>query len=388
MALTLTLPRRDGTLHLYRMAQRCPFARSPVPIRGRVAFAAVHVVADPLADHEPWLDARLDWEATLAYRRYVWSLGLAVAEATEAAQRGLGLGWPAARELIRRSLAEAQALGGAPIVCGAGTEQADASPAPSLEEVEAAWQEQCAWIEQHGGRVLLLGSRALARCARGPDDYAAVYGRVLARLSRPAIVDWPSGVLDPLLAGYWGHHDPVAAAEVLLAVVADHASRVEGVSLSMLDRDRQAALRGRLPAGVRLYAGDGPDFPAAIRGDGDRGSDALLATFDPIAPAAAAALRALDAGDVATYEAILAPCVALARHLFQPPAGLYRTGVAFLAYLNGHQAHFRMVAGLEGARSVVHLGELFVLADQAGLLRDPDLAAERMRRLLALAGLD
>jgi hypothetical protein len=388
MALTLTLPRRDGTLHLYRLGHRPPFTPSATPIRSRVAYAAVHVVADPLADHDPWLDPRLDWEATLAYRRYLWSLGLAVAEAMDTAQRGMGLDWPAARELIRRSLAEAASLGGAPIVCGAGTDQLDPSPAVTLAEVETAYEEQCAWVERHGGRVVLMASRALAACARGPEDYVKVYGRVLSQVTRPVIIHWLGDMFDPALAGYWGQRDLDGATEVFLAILHEHAPRIEGVKVSLLDKDREIAMRPRLPAGVRMYTGDDFDFPTTIRGDGVHHSDAFLGIFDAIAPAAAAALRALDAGDSGRYDAILAPCVTLSRHVFRAPTRFYKTGVVFMAYLNGHQPHFRMVSGLESARSVVHLAELFVLADQAGLLRDPDLAHDRMRRFLALAGID
>ncbi len=388
MARALTLPRPDGTLVRYTPSGRPPVAATAGPIRSRIAYAAVHVVADPLADHDPWLEPRLDWEATLAYRRHIWSLGLAVAEAMDTAQRGMGLNWPAARELIRRSLAEAKAAGGT-IACGAGTDHLEPSPRVTPADVEAAYEEQCAFVEAHGGRVVLMASRALAACARGPEDYAKVYGRVLARLRQPAIIHWLGDMFDPALAGYWGHRDLDAAAEVFLEIVREHAARIDGVKISLLDRAREVALRRRLPAGVRMYTGDDFDFPATIRDqDGERGSDAFLGIFDAIAPAAAAALRALDAGDLARYDALLVPCVALSRHIFRAPTRFYKTGVVFMAYLNGHQSHFRMVGGLESARSVVHLAELFVLADQAGLLRDPDLAAERMRRFLALAGID
>jgi hypothetical protein len=388
MALTLTLPRRDGTLQLYRLSHRAPFAGSTTPIRSRVAYAAVHVVADPLGDHDPWVQPRLDWEATLTYRRYVWSLGLAVAEAMDTAQRGMGLDWPAARELIRRSLEEARALGGAPIACGAGTDQLPPSAATTLADVEAAYEEQCAWVERHGGRIVMMASRALAACARGPEDYVKVYGRILAQASGPVIIHWLGDMFDPALAGYWGHADIDAATEVFLAILHEHAGRIEGVKVSLLDKEREIAMRQRLPARVRMFTGDDFDFPTTIRGDGTHHSDAFLGIFDAIAPAAAAALRALDAGDPGRFDAILAPCVALSRHIFKAPTRFYKTGIVFLAYLNGHQGHFRMVGGLESARSVVHLAELFMLADQAGLLRDPDLAWQRMRRVLAVSGID
>ncbi|MBI4594064.1 MAG: dihydrodipicolinate synthase family protein [Candidatus Rokubacteria bacterium] len=388
MMPTITLPRSDGSLVRYTPTRRPPFAVSPAPITSRVVFAAVHVVADPLAAGDPWLDTRLDWEATLAYRRHIWSLGLRVAEGMDTAQRGMGLDWPAAQELIRRSLAEARALGGAPIACGAGTDQLEPSPRVTLADVETAYEEQCGFVESHGGRIVLMASRALAACARGPEDYLKVYGRILAQASQPVIIHWLGDMFDPALAGYWGYRDLDQATEAFLAVVHEHAAAIDGVKISLLAQEREIAMRRRLPAGVRMYTGDDFDFPTTIRGDGERWSDAFLGIFDAIAPAAAAALRALDQGDVARFDEILAPCVRLSRHIFRPPTRFYKTGVVFLAFLGGHQSHFRMVGGLESARSIVHLAELFVLADQAGLLADPDLAAERMRRVLALAGID
>ena len=382
----ITLPRADGTLEPYvptRVAE-CPPATGP--IRSRIGYAAVHVVADSLADNSPTLDVAIDWESTLAYRRYLWSLGLAVAEAMDTAQRGMGLAWDSAKELIRRSVVEARAISGAILASGAGTDHLEPGPGVTLAEVEAAYEEQCAFIESVGGRIILMASRALAACGRGPEDYAKVYGRILSQVREPVIIHWLGDMFDPALAGYWGSSDMDRATETCLAILHEHAAKVDGLKISLLDQQREIAMRRRLPKGVRMYTGDDFDYPTTIRGDAEGASDALLGIFDVIAPAAAAALRALDAGDAARYEAILAPTLPLSRHVFKAPTRFYKTGVVFAAYLNGHQSHFRLVGGLESARSVVHLAELFVLADRAGILRDPEMAADRMRRVLSLAG--
>ncbi len=365
----VSLPRPDGTLERYALGPAGAYHRPAGPLRCREALAAVHVVVDPLAD-----PPRPDWEATLAYRRHIWSWGLGVAEAMDTAQRGMELGWPDARELIERTVREAHSAGGR-VVSGAGTDHLAAGSAGTLEEVTAAYEEQCA-------------SRELARLARAPDDYAAVYGRVLSQLRRPALIHWLGPMFDPALAGYWGHDDPFAALEVCLAVIAEHAPRVAGVKVSLLDARLEVEMRRRLPPGVRMYTGDDFNFAELMRGDDAGHSDGLLGIFDGIAPAASAALQAMDAGDLARYEGVLAPTVPLSRHIFSAPTYQYKVGLVLLAYLNGHQGHFRMLGGLESARSVLHLAEVFRLADRAGLLSDADLAAARMRLVLALAGVD
>jgi hypothetical protein len=380
----LELPRADGTLETYAPGEPAAFEPPAAPLRSRVFYAAAHVVADPLAPGDP---ARLDWEATLAYRRHLWSWGLGVAEAMDTAQRGMGLDWPAARELIRRSAAEARAVGGE-IACGAGTDQLPAGRAASLDAIREAYLEQLGFVEGEGGRAVMMASRALAAVASAPDDYRAVYDAVLGQARRPVILHWLGEQFDPELRGYWGARDLDEASATVRQLIGDNAERVDGIKTSLLDADRERALRRALPAGVRLYTGDDLNYPELIRGDGERASDALLGVFDAIAPAASAALQALDAGDPAGFDARLAPTLPLARRLFEPPTPSYKAGIVFLAYLNGHQRHFRMVGGLESARSVVHLSEVFRLADRAGLLRDPDLAVERMRRILALAGVD
>ena len=387
IATRVQLPRADGSLAPYQLGPASTFQRPTGPLRSRVAFAAAHVVADPLAENIQGGSAHLDWEVTLAYRRHLWSWGLGVAEAMDTAQRGRGLDWPAAAELIRRSLLEAKASGGS-VVAGAGTDHLVAGAARTIDEVAAAYEEQCAVVEAEGGRVVLMASRELARLATGPEDYDRVYGRVLGALREPVIIHWLGDMFDPALAGYWGDADLDRATASCLAIIHANAGHVDGIKVSLLDERREVEMRRRLPPGVRLFTGDDFNFPTLIAGDERGHSDALLGIFDAIAPAASAALQALDAGDTGRYREILEPTIALSRHIFQAPTFHYKTGIVFLAYLNGHQRHFRMIGGEEGMRSVLHLAELFTLADRAHLFADPELAGERMRRLLLLAGVD
>lgn len=387
MPPTLMIPFPDRSLRPYALRASAGFAPPRAPLRSRVFFAAAHVVADPLADTTPVSPPALDWDATLAYRRYLWSLGLGVAEAMDTAQRGMGLDWTTARELIERSVAEARAVGGM-IACGAGTDHLPPRPDLSLDQVEAAYLEQIEAVERCGGRVILMASRALAACARSPDDYARVYGRLLSQVREPVILHWLGDMFDPSLAGYWGRHDLDAAMETALAIIHEYAAKIDGIKISLLDAQREIQMRRRLPPGVRMYSGDDFNYPELILGDDQGYSDALLGIFDAIAPAASAALQALDADDPERFRAILEPTVPLSRHIFQAPTYCYKTGVVFLAYLNGHQRHFRMVGGQESARSVLHLARLFILADQAGVLCDPERAVARMRHVLALAGIE
>ncbi|MFC4909293.1 DUF993 family protein [Actinomadura gamaensis] len=348
----------------------------------RVAYAAAHVVADPRADNGPGRPAAVDWDAALRFRRHLWSHGMRVADAMDTAQRNMGLDWAATRELIRRSAAEARDFGdpSALIACGAGTDHAP--DAASLDEVVAAYTEQIATVRDAGAGVIVMASRQLARLARGPEDYHRVYGTLLGAADRPVILHWLGEMFDPNLAGYWGSSDLDEASESFLALVREHADRIDGVKVSLLDAAREVALREALPDGVRLYTGDDFNYPELIAG----GSDALLGIFDAIAPAAATALHALDAGDTAAYEEAFGPTVPLARKIFEAPTYHYKTGLVLVAWLAGHQDAFTMVNGAQSARSAVHLAEVFRLADRARLLPDPDLAAARMRALLATFG--
>jgi hypothetical protein len=388
MPPTLKLPRADGSIATYTMTGQAPITAPPGPIKSRIGMAAVHVVAAPLANINPTLDVAVDWAATLAFRRHLYALGLAVAEAMDTSQRGMGFPWSSAKELITRSVADARTIPGAVLASGAGTDDLLPGPKVTIADVEAAYEESCGFIESVGGRIILMASRALAACAKGSDDYVKVYGRILSQVREPVIIHWLGDMFDPALAGYWGSPDMDRATETLLAIVQEHAAKIDGVKISLLDQKREIAMRRRFPKTVRMYTGDDFDYPTTIRGDEHGHSDALLGIFDVIAPAASAALHALDAGDMARYEKILAPTLPLSRHVFGAPTRFYKTGVVFAAYLNGHQSHFRMVAGMENARSAVHLAEQFRLMDQAALLRDPELAARRMRHVLALAGLE
>lgn len=391
MALTIRLPRADRSLEIYELAPARGFpARNPRPLT-RIAYAAAHMVADPLAEGDPWLTPAIDWDRSIAFREHLWDLGFGVAEAMDTAQRGMGLDWPTSLELIRRSLSAAKARGGAVVACGAGTDHLPPENARSVDDVIRAYEEQIEAIEALDGRIILMASRALARVAKGPDDYARVYGRILGQVKQPVILHWLGDMFDPALTGYWGSGDLDAAMDTALGIIGDFAPKVDGIKISLLDKDKEIAMRRRLPAnglgGVRMYTGDDFNYAELIAGDGDHHSDALLGIFDAIAPAAAAALAALADGDEAGFHAILAPTVPLSRHIFKAPTRFYKTGVVFMAYLNGHQDHFTMIGGQESTRSTLHLAEIFRLADKAGLLTDPEEAARRMAAILAVRGL-
>ena len=386
MTRILTLPCADGTLAPFTVRDARVWQPPAAPFRSRIAYAAAHVVADPRCDVDVFTEAAIDWESTLAYRRHLWRYGFAVADAMDTAQRGGGLGWSAAQELIRRSLAESRAEGGV-IACGAGTDQLAAGPSVTLGDVERAYAEQVGFVEGESGQVILMASRALARVAKSPDDYRRVYGNILRQVRQPVILHWLGDMFDPALSGYWGTSNLDDAMDVCLSVIAEHRDKVDGIKISLLDAQREIDMRRRLPPCVRMYTGDDFNYAALILGDSAGHSDALLGIFDGIAPAASAALQALDAGDLAAYHAVLGPTVPLSRHIFARPTHAYKTGIVFLAFLNGHQSHFRMLGGAESARTAVHLGELIRLADAAGLLQDPDLAVERARHVFAAAGI-
>jgi hypothetical protein len=382
---TLHLPTAAGRIESYatRLPKTLPPAKGPF---SRIAFSAAHVVADPLADHDPWGAPAIDWDRTIAYRRHLWSLGLGVAEAMDTAQRGMGLDWPTSLELIERSLAAARDVPGAVVASGAGTDHLASGPGVTIDDVIHAYETQCAAVEKLGGRIILMASRALAAAARGPDDYIRVYDRILGQVAAPVIIHWLGEMFDPALAGYWGAADHAAAMTTCLDVLGAHAAKIDGIKISLLDKDKEIAMRRRLPQGVRMYTGDDFNYAELIAGDAAGHSDALLGIFDAIAPAASAALGCLARGDEAAFHEILAPTVPLSRHIFRAPTRFYKTGVVFMAYLNGHQDHFTMVGGQQSARSALHLAELFRLADQAGLLADPDAACRRMATVMALHG--
>ena len=358
------------------------------PPASRTVLAAAHVVADPLADPHSGT-AALDWDATLAFRRHLWSHGLGVAEAMDTAQRGMGLDWPVAAELIERSAAEARASGGR-IACGVSTDQlpgtGQLSGGPQLDRVRGAYEEQFAVVEKAGAQAVIMASRTLAATARGPEDYADLYGQLLRQAADPVVLHWLGPMFDPALQGYWGSDDLDAASETFLRIIEEHPGKVDGVKVSLLDAEREVSLRRRLPDGVRCYTGDDFNYPELIAGDEHGFSHALLGIFDPLAPLAAEAVRLLDDGDTEGFRAALDPTVALSRHLFEAPTRFYKTGVVLLAWLAGHQDHFVMPGGLQSARSLPHLSRAYELADGLGLFPDPGLAQARIRRLLAVHG--
>jgi hypothetical protein len=385
--MNITLPTADGGLAPYTLCGPGNYTpAAPGSVFNRVAYSAAHVVADPRAAIDPWLHCAIDWDATIAYRVRLWTMGLGVAEAMDTAQRGMGLDWPTSLELIGRSIDAARDVPGAFLASGCGTDHLAADDARSIDDVIRAYEEQMAAIEKLGGKLIVMASRALARVARGPADYERVYDRVLRQAKQPVILHWLGEMFDPALAGYWGSADVDAAMTTALGVIEAHAAKVDGIKVSLLDKGREVQMRARLPDNVRMYTGDDFNYAELIAGDGRQHSHALLGIFDAIAPAASAALAALTAGDEARFHAILAPTVPLSRHIFQSPTRFYKTGVVFMAWLNGHQSHFTMVGGQQSTRSLLHFAELFRLADAAGLIEQPDLAVRRMKALLELHG--
>lgn len=381
----IRLPQADGSLKPLQLKAEPIVPSEPVRTFNRDVYAAAHVVINPLATTDPWDQSPVvDWDATLAFRSHLYKLGFKVAEAMDTAQRGMGVDWPVARELIQRSLRHAKAVGG-DLACGVGTDQLVPHPAPSLGQVEAAYREQLGVVEAEGGRAILMASRAMVRAASGPDDYLKLYGRLLRDVSRPAVLHWLGDMFDPALRGYWGSENIADALDTVATLIADNSSKVEGVKVSLLDPQWELALRQRLPAGVKMYTGDDFNYAALMAGDASGFSHGLLGIFDPIAPVASVALQALAAGNVFRFRELLDPTVQLAREMFRAPTRHYKAGVVFLAWLNGHQDHFAMAAGLQSARGVAHYAKLFELADASGVLTDPELAVLRMRRYLSVA---
>jgi hypothetical protein len=386
MTDSLTLPLATGGTAPYRLIGT-PIARpTTIPVFNRIAYAAAHVVSDPRRDAEPWGRPAIDWERTLAFRHHLWSLGFRIAEAMDTSQRGMGLDWAGAQELIRRSLAEARTVPGADLACGAGTDHLDPQEARTLDDVIAAYEEQVGFVESHGGRAIMMASRALARIARGPEDYAHVYGRILQQAKDKVVLHWLGDMFDPGLSGYWGSRSFAPALETVLAIIADNRDKVEGIKISLLDNACEVALRNRLPDGVLCFTGDDFNYADLIEGDGTRFSHALLGIFDAVAPSASKALAALAAGDVFTFRNVISPTVPLSRKIFEAPTQYYKAGVVFLAWLNGHQDHFTMPAGMQSARGLMHYADVFRLADQANVLDRPDLAVLRMKALLTCLG--
>ena len=386
-SLSLKLPTADRSIETYRLAASRSFPAKLSGTLNRVAFSAAHVVADPLAECDPWLNQAIDWDRTIAFREHVWDLGLGVAEAMDTAQRGMGLDWPTSLELITRSVNAAKPRNGL-VFSGAGTDHLAVEDAKSIDDVIKAYEQQFEAIEKVGGRIILMASRALAKIGKNADDYAKVYDRILSQSQNPVIIHWLGDMFDPALTGYWGAADLGKAMDTATDVINRNAAKVDGVKISLLDAQREIDMRRRLKPEVKMYTGDDFNYAELIAGDDKGYSHALLGIFDAIAPAASYALSRLAAGDEAGFHDVLGPTVPLSRHIFKAPTRFYKTGIVFMAYLNGHQDHFTMIGGQESTRSTQHLAELFRLADKAGLLANPELAVARMKSVMATRGID
>lgn len=386
MSISLSLPLADGGTEAYALVGTPTPRPAATPSFNRIAYAAAHVVSDPRRDARPWEAPAIDWERTMAFRHHLWSLGFRIAEAMDTSQRGMGLDWAGAQELIRRSLAEARAVPGADLACGAGTDHLNPADARSLDDVIRAYEEQVGFVEKQGGRPIMMASRALARIARSPDDYRKVYGRILGQAKDKVVLHWLGDMFDPQLRGYWGSQNFEPALDTVISIIEENRAKVEGIKISLLDNAYEVALRDRLPEGVLCFTGDDFNYAELIEGDGVKYSHALLGIFDAVAPQASQALASLAVGDVATFRAVIEPTIPLSRKIFEAPTQYYKAGVVFLAWLNGHQDHFTMPAGMQSARGVVHYADVFRLADKANVLDKPELAATRMKSLMKVLG--
>lgn len=386
MSHSITLPKADGTIEDYRLVGTPTVRPAAAPHFNRIAYAAAHVVSDPFRDRDPWGSPAIDWDRTMAFRHHLWSLGFRIAEAMDTAQRGMGLDWTGAQELIRRSLAEARQVPGADLACGAGTDHLAPAEARSLADVIRAYETQMEFVEANGGRTIMMASRALARVAQSADDYRAVYRRILSQARDKVILHWLGSMFDPQLAGYWGSDRFDEALDTVISIIDENRDKVEGIKISLLDNAKEVALRKRLPEGVRCYTGDDFNYADLIEDGPDGYSHALLGIFDAVAPQASQALAALAAGDHDAFRRVLAPTVPLSRKIFEAPTQYYKAGVVFLAWLNGHQDHFTMPAGMQSARGILHYCDVFRLADQANVLDRPELARQRMESFVAVNG--
>ncbi len=385
----LKLPTYAGTLEPYRLTGEPLEVRAPRVALTRTAFAAAHVVSDPLKERSPW-DTRpaVDWDATLAFRTGLWDQGLGLAEAMDTAQRGMGVDWLTAKELIERTMRAAKVHPMKPrVACGAGTDHVALADMRDADAIIAAYETQMAAIEAAGGQLILMASRAFTAISADEATYRKVYRRLIDQAREPVILHWLGDMFDPALKGYWGSEDVDRASDFVLGLIKENPAKVDGIKISLLDEAHEVAFRKRLPEGVRLYTGDDFNYAPLIEGDGQHFSHALLGIFAAIAPAASQALEALALGDAATFRALLEPTVPLSREIFKAPTRFYKAGIAFLSWMNGWQSHFIMPGGFQSSREITHYAEVFRLADQARLLARPDLATERMRTLLALHGI-
>ncbi|MBY2967457.1 dihydrodipicolinate synthase family protein [Rhizobium leguminosarum] len=383
--MRIAIPSESGRTETYDLVAK-PLSQGSFPRSfNRRVFSAAHVVADPFADANPSRAAAVDWDATLAFRRHLHGLGLGIAEAMDTAQRGMGLDWKGALELVRRTKAE---LPDALVFSGAGTDHLDPKDTRSIDDVDRAYASQLEAVQGTGSDVILMASRALSAVAKSSEDYVSVYRKALALCDRPVILHWLGDMFDPALAGYWGGRDFETAMQTCLEIISDNESKVDGIKISLLDKEKEIRMRRCLPSGVKMYTGDDFNYPELIAGDDVGFSHALLGIFDPLAGAAAFAMSRLASGDTEGFHRVLDPTVPLARTIFRSPTQYYKTGVVFLAWLNGFQDHFVMLNGHQGMRPLPYFSEVFRLADQCGILRDPELAVDRFKRLLAVYGVD
>ncbi len=388
--MKLNLPTLDGQVEPCVLTGTPLVPRAPKVPLTRTAFAAAHVVSDPLAERSPW-DGRpaVDWDATLRFRQGLWDQGLGLAEAMDTAQRGMGVDWDTALELIQRTMVSARAHPLSPrVACGAGTDHVTLADLSSADSILAAYEQQAEAIEAAGGQLILMASRAFPAIKAGADVYHKVYRTLIDGAAEPVILHWLGDMFDPALTGYWGSTDVAEASDFVLSLISENPEKVDGIKISLLDQAHEEVFRKRLPEGVRLYTGDDFNYADLIAGDGSHYSHALLGIFAAIAPAASQALEALAMDDMERYHALLTPTVPLSREIFRAPTRFYKAGIAFLAWLNGAQSHFIMPGGFQSSRDICHYSEVFRLADQAGLLSEPDLAVSRMTTLLNLHGVE
>ncbi|MDQ0564023.1 hypothetical protein QO004_005840 [Rhizobium mesoamericanum] len=388
MSLSLNLPNAAGPTEEYHLVGTPVERPSAPPKFNRIAYAAAHVVSDPRKEVDPWGRPAIDWDATIAFRRHLWGLGFKIAEAMDTSQRGMGLNWAGAQELIRRSLDESRTIAGADLACGAGTDHLAATDARSIDDVIKAYETQIEFIEKNGGRVIMMASRALARVASSADDYAKVYGRILSQAKDKVVLHWLGDMFDPNLAGYWGSPQFGPALECVLRIINENKEKVEGIKISLLDNAKEVELRNGLPEGILCFTGDDFNYAELIEGDGNRYSHALLGIFDAVAPSASMALASLAVGDTATFRSVIEPTVPLSRKIFEAPTQYYKAGVVFLAWLNGRQNHFSLPAGMQSARGINHYADIFRLADKANVLDKPELAVTRMKHFVGVFGID
>jgi hypothetical protein len=385
MPVNVTLPVGRGQLVRHTMNDPVSHPVDAPPPRSRMAYAAVHVVADPLHASASSGPGCVDWETTIRQRERTWQLGLGVAEAMDTAQRGMGIEWPDVQRLVRETLTAGGRQGGKTVV-GITTDNL-APGRQSLDAITDAYLEQLAFVEDLGGSVVMMASRQLTASAETPDDYLKVYDAVLSSAQRPVVLHWLGAAFDPRLEGYWGAGDLDSAMSLVIDLLATHAEGIDGIKVSLLEPDREITLRMQAPASIKVFTGDDFHYVDLIEGRDGQHSHALLGAFAAIGPVARAALARLDEGDTVGYRALLEPTLPLSRLIFEAPTAYYKTGIAWLAYLQGQQDHFKMLGGLESGRSLAHLVRIFTEADGLGMLRDPDLAAQRMQAMLATHGL-